>query len=191
VSRFGAEAVKAAVKRVARPKGGRKPEPDGLLLKSVWEKDTDDILAGRVPFQISDYGATMAIAKEHKGHSEVATQKRLQKKLSQMRRPLAYYGAVVLGEKSVPHANYAALIHQAIEVVEGAKESDHQKTVAKLLSLLLQDYEQLLARHLENTDSAPSNSMTFEQVKLENRHPLFGLASSSPKKGGIGGLFFK
>jgi hypothetical protein len=188
VGRFGEDAVKAAVKRVARPKIGRKPEPDDQLLQGVWAIDTADILAGRVPFQTSDYGATVAIAKEHKGHNEVATQKRLQRKLSQMRRPLAYYDAITQGRKSVPHADYLAMIRQAIEGVECAKESNYQKVVAELLSSNLQEYESLLAQYFNKNGSKPLDSMTFEQIYLENRPSLFGLASSA-KKGGIGGLF--
>lgn len=86
IARYGTEAVKQAVKRVTKPKRGRKPEKDWPELREVIESDARDWLAGGDPFSSrSNYSIAKDFADKNPGHSHPATMKRIERKLVQKR----------------------------------------------------------------------------------------------------------
>ena len=82
ITRYGALAVKDAVKLQTKAKRGRKPVADWHELRSVMDADAADWLAGGDPFKSrSNYSIAKEFADRNPGHNHPATMKRIGRKL--------------------------------------------------------------------------------------------------------------
>jgi hypothetical protein len=83
IARYGAEAVKHAVREVTRPKRGRRAERDWPELQEIIEADARDWLDGGDPLATrSNYSIAKSYAERNPGHSSISTHKRIERKLA-------------------------------------------------------------------------------------------------------------
>ena len=107
VTRYGAEAVKEAVKRETKAKRGRKPERDWPELREVIEADARDWLAGGDPFSSrSNYSIAKDFADRSPGHSHPATMKRIERKLVKSRVWMTLVVAKNISREGYPYAEH-------------------------------------------------------------------------------------
>ena len=161
IARYGAEAVKDAVKRQTVGKPGRKPEKDWPGLKPAIEADARDLLAGSDPAaRQSNYAIAKEFADKQPGHSHPATMKRIERKLTAQRRSMALYAAEALALKEYPVATY-------LRVLEALTEHNGHPVwnrIANNSRMQVADYESKFG-------ALPTN-MTMEQLEEANRAPL-------------------
>lgn len=104
---YGKAPVRDAAKRLTAMKQGRKPEKDWQELEEWIEMDARDWLDGRDPFSIrSNYHIAKAISEAKRGQSQIATHRRISKKLSQRRTLFMLMSAWNIAEVNRPFADY-------------------------------------------------------------------------------------
>lgn len=87
VRKFGVDAVRDSVKRVAKKRAGRKAEADWPLLGPWLKQDADDWLHDRQPEKLrTSYSIAKAFAEKYPGHDKIATFERVVRKLRKRRR---------------------------------------------------------------------------------------------------------
>jgi hypothetical protein len=115
IARYGADAVKESVKRLAKGKIGRKPEKDWPELSKDMHEDARSWLDGGDPFtERSSYSIAQGFAGRFPGHSRAATQRRILKKLSGERVFRALTLALHIAEREYPHAAYLRTLGELI-----------------------------------------------------------------------------
>lgn len=178
IARYGTEAVKQAVKRVTKPKRGRKPEKDWPELREVIESDARDWLAGGDPFSSrSNYSIAKDFADKNPGHSHPATMKRIERKLVQKRVWMTLVTAENFSREGYPYA-----VH--IRALEALSEADSHPVWASIRDRAKSDVADYEAKKGE----APPAHMSMKEVEEAARNALLTLnALSQPKKSG--GLF--
>jgi len=82
ITRYGADAVREAAKRLTKKRQGRKKLPDWSELRPFIEADAAAWLEGRDPFsELSNYAIAKQIADANRGHDHASTMSRIQRKL--------------------------------------------------------------------------------------------------------------
>lgn len=105
IARYGADAVKEAVKAQTKPKRGRKPEKDWPLLWPYIVRDAREFLDGGDPFERwSDWSIANDYAKEKPGQSPSATVKRILGRLKEKRRIFMLIEAERISRTDYPFA---------------------------------------------------------------------------------------
>src|SRR3546814_20858378 len=106
IARYGADAVKVAVKNATKAKRGRKKEPDWPELREIMEADAREWLAGNDTFTTrSNYSIAKELSERNPGHSIVSTHKRIERKLSRVpshSRRVALFWAEILSRNPGP-----------------------------------------------------------------------------------------
>lgn len=158
VQRYGADAVKAAVKEATKSKIGRPREPDWRELKEVIEQDALDWLNGGDPFSArSNYSIAKAFAERRPGHSIVSTHKRIERKLSRGpydRRWFVFVTAENMSRDGFPYAMHL----RAIEAVASLPGMDPWQSMLERARSTVADFE---ARE----GGPPEPSMSFAQIE--------------------------
>lgn len=86
IGRYGADAVKAALKDATKAKRGRKLEPDWVKLAPIFKADARRWLDGGDPFtERSNYSIAKEFAEKNPGQSAVSTHQRIERKLRKSR----------------------------------------------------------------------------------------------------------
>lgn len=171
ISRYGKDAVLAAVKKLTKAKRGRKAEKDWLLLQPHIEQDAADWLEGREPEKLrSSYSIANAVAADNPGHNQTATATRILKKLSARRRWFFLTVAWQRSESTHPHG-----VH--LRTLKALAKQD--ETFGKLLNFALND----VARYRERVGE-PGAKMTMDEIKKFTENALLQLAP----KGTLGRL---
>lgn len=178
IARYGTEAVKQAVKRVTKPKRGRKPEKDWPELREVIESDAREWLAGGDPFSSrSNYSIAKDFADKNPGHSHPATMKRIERKLVQKRVWMTLVTAENFSREGYPYA-----VH--IRALEALSEAGSHPVWASIRDRAKSDVADYEAKKGE----VPPAHMSMKEVEDAARNALLTLnALSQPKKSG--GLF--
>lgn len=178
IARYGTEAVKQAVKRVTKPKRGRKPEKDWPELREVVESDARDWLAGGDPFSSrSNYSIAKDFADKNPGHSHPATMKRIERKLVQKRVWMTLVTAENFSREGYPYAVHI----RALEALTEADSHPVWTSIRDRAKSNVADYE-------AKKGEAPPAHMSMKEVEDATRNALLTLtALSQPKKSG--GLF--
>jgi hypothetical protein len=115
--RYGAEAVKDAVKRKTKAKRGRKPERDWVGLRDVIEADAKSWLAGNDPFkERSNYSIAKAFADQNRGQSHPATMQRIERKRKKSRIWMTLAIAEELSHEAHPHSVHIRALEALCEV---------------------------------------------------------------------------
>lgn len=175
VGRFGAEAVKAALKAATKKPRGRVPERDWALMRDDFIQDARDWLEGRDPSGRSNYSIAQRISREHPGHSAAATLRRIQRKLAAKRHLYTLYSAMPLAEKEYPFGAY----FRTLEALAEAKEDE-------VWSRILEMHRQTLERYRE-LHGEPESTMTWAEIEAAPRYPVLSLGKLGST--GIGGMF--
>ena len=104
IGRHGKDAVAAAVKAATRPPRGRRAEGDWKRLREWVEADVGDWLEGRDPLKLRpNTRIAKEFASKYPGHSESATIRRIQKKLSKLRKWFLFAHAQHLTQNEHPY----------------------------------------------------------------------------------------
>lgn len=181
ITRYGAEAVKDAVKRQTKPKRGRKPERDWPELRDVIQADAREWLEGGDPLATrSNYSIAKDFADKNPGQSHPATMKRIERKLVRQRAWMTLANAEILSRDGYPYTAH-------IRALEALSELDTHHVWAWLrdrAKSTVADYE---AKH----GAPPASAMSMKQVEDATRNALLTLGQlASPKSpGGLSGLF--
>src|SRR3546814_11429091 len=99
IARYGADAVKVAVKNATKAKRGRKKEPDWPELREIMEADAREWLAGNEPFTTrSNYSIEKELPARNPGHTLVSTQNLIERKLTRSHTYLLLSARVLAGQ---------------------------------------------------------------------------------------------
>ena len=105
IARYGADAVKEAVRTQTKPKRGRKPERDWPLLWPYIERDAREFLEGGDPFKRwSNYAIAKDYADMHPGQSHPAIMKRITGRLKAKRKLFMLIEAERISRTDYPFA---------------------------------------------------------------------------------------
>lgn len=180
ISRYGAEAVKAAIKRQTTPKTGRPKVNDWRELRDIIEDDAKLWLEGGDPFSArSNYAIAKVIADENPGHSHPATMKRIQRKLGASpygRKWFTLVSAWMKSEKAFPVSAY-------LRTVEELCELDPHGRWQSLLDHATGAINDYSVKHGE-----PATHLTFNEIEEGARTPLNALLGVGQPRGGLFGL---
>ena len=172
ISRYGAEAVKMAVKEATKAKRGRKREPDWPELRDVIHADALEWLAGGDPFATrSIYSIAKDFSERNPGHSVVSTHKRIERKLSKGpydRRWFTLVTAENLSRDGYPYPVYMRTLEALVDLPVSA--------VPGLWQFYLDRLRSTLADYAAREGTAPPEHMTFRELE------------DAVKKGGVSAL---
>jgi hypothetical protein len=159
ISRYGSESVKQAIKQLTKPKRGRKPEKDWLLLAPYLKQDVADWLDGRDPIELrSHYAVANAVAADHPGHNQTATAARVMRKLSAKRRWMFLASALSDSETASPYNTHLRTLSEL---------SQFDDVWSRLLDYAERDVERFREIHGE-----PAAEMTMEEIKRRSQNVL-------------------
>lgn len=163
VWRYGADAVKLAVREATKPKLGRKQKRDWPELRDIIECDARDWLAGNDPFAArSNYAIAKEFAEKNPGHSVISTHKRIERKLGKApfdREWFTLTSAEELSRTAFPHAAHIRALEALTRLPKGAGEAVWQMRLARARATLA-DYQ-------ARKGVPPCPEMTFQQVEDE------------------------
>lgn len=170
--RYGAEAVKKAVKEATKAKLGRKREPDMVELSDVINADALDWLAGKDPFTArSNYAIAKDFAERNPGHSAISTHKRIERKLSRGPYDRRWFTLVTAENLSRDKYPYTAHL-RALEALTQLPETTRAKTWELSLNLA----QATIADYVTRKGQLPDAAMSFKDVEGAVRNSLsFGL----------------
>lgn len=179
--RYGAEAVKNAVKEETKAKRGRKQERDWPELREVIQSDARDWLQGIDPFAArSNYAIAKDFAERRPGHNTISTHKRIERKLSKRpydRRWFTLVTAENLSRDAFPYAAHLRALEALTDLPEGMTAQVWQTWLDRARATLA-DYE---AREGE----APPAEMTFREVEEKVKSRSVAALSSRPRRHGL------
>lgn len=183
ILRYGADAVKRAVKEATKAKRGPKKKPDWKELRDVIETDARDWLAGRDPFKLrTNYAIAKAFAERHPGHSPISTFERIERKLKTGpydRRWFVFTTAEIMTRDSYPHADHLRALEALAKL---PKESG-----SAMWKRSLERAQAEVARFEAREEHPPDASMTMEEIEEANAQaPLNALM---PPSANLWGLF--
>lgn len=178
ITRYGADAVKEAVKRATKPKRGRKPEDDWLQLREIIEADARNWLAGGDPFSTrSNYSIAKEVADKNPGHSHPATMKRIEGKLRKNRKSRTLAIAHQLSWEGYPYSAHV----RACEALIKLDTHPVWVSIVETVKSQLADYEAKFGE-------PPPSDMSMKEVEDAGRNALLTLISPR-KPGGLAGMF--
>jgi hypothetical protein len=181
--RYGAEAVKAAVKEETKAKRGRKREPDWLELRDIIEADAQIWLAGDDPFAArSNYSIAKAFAERKPGQSPISTHQRIERKLGRRPHDRRWFTLVSAHEQSRAAGPYGAHL-RALEALSQLPDRWDQEVWPFKLErahATILDFE---ARE----GHPPPDEMTFEAIEAAVKARGLNALISPPRSSGMFG----
>jgi hypothetical protein len=180
IQRYGAEAVKSAVKEATKAKRGRKREPDWPELRDVIDADAREWLAGGDPFAArSNYAIAKAFAERNPGHSVVSTHKRIERKLSKGphdRRWFTLVTAEMLSRDNFPYMAHLRALKALADLPEASGRQIWKSMLDRMQSTLV-DYG-------IREGELPPDEMTFQEIEEAVRKGGLSALSALPDGGG-------
>jgi len=162
IARWGANAVKEAVKVQTKPKRGRKPEKDWPLLWPYIQRDAREWLQGGDPFsQWSDYSIAKDYADKHPGHSHPATMKRVTGRLKASRKGFAMIEAERMSREGYPFAAH-------LRALEEMTKLDRHQVWAEQYARA----RQVIADYHAKYGAMPPDNLSMFEVEFEARKPV-------------------
>ena len=184
IQRYGADAVKAAIKNATKAKRGRPLERDWPELRDVIHADALEWLAGGDPFAArSNYAIAKDFAERNPGHSVVSTHKRIERKLSRGpydRRWFTLVTAENLSRDGFPYAAHLRAL-EAVAMLPDTKTADVWQSMLERARSTVADFE---AREGE----PPNPSMSYRQIEEAVREGSLAALVAPPRRGGLFGL---
>lgn len=184
VQRYGAEAVKAAIKEATKAKRGRKREPDWPELRDVIHADALEWLAGGDPFAArSNYAIAKDFAERNPGHSVISTHKRIERKLSRGPYDRRWFTLITAENLSRDGFPYTAHV-RALEAVANLPDTKP----AYLWHSILERARSTIADYHAREGKAPDPSMSYRQIEDAVREGSLAALVSPPRQGGLFGM---
>lgn len=178
VSRYGADAVKAAFKRVAKPKPGRRPEKDWPELRPVIEADAESWLLGGDPFtDRSNYSIAKAFADANPGHSHPGTMKRILRKLGKSRKWMTYVTAYQMSEEDYPYGLHL----RALEAANSVSERSLFEGIIRFTKSDIADFEAKFG-------DSPPPTMSLAEIRRLTRNALLPALPVAQRRGIFGAI---
>jgi len=183
INRYGADAVKAAIKRQTKAKIGRPKLNDWKELAPIIEEHADLWLKGEDPFAAySNYSIAKNYAAANPGQSAIATHKRIERKLKASRHGRKWFTLVLAFERSkdaYPHPTHIRALEELCELdPQFPAWSWHLDQIQGSIA----DYERL---HGEPPPAHLTATQVEEGSKVVNALLDYG---KSPRPGGLFGL---
>lgn len=173
IRRFGADAVKRAVKEEAKAKRGPKKKPDWKELREFIEADARAWLEGRDPFKsLTNHALAKAFAERHPGHSAISTFDRIKRKLragTYNRRWYVLVTALELSRDAYPHAAHVRTL-DALSKLPGGQE---------VWRTMLGRVHAKVADYLRYKGQAPAPTLTMAEIEeavRDAQNPLKALS---------------
>lgn len=184
IQRYGAAAVKGAVKEATKAKRGRPREPDWPELREIIRADALNWLNGGDPFAArSNYAIAKEFAERNPGHSVVSTHKRIERKLSRGpydRKWFTFMMAENLSREHFPFAGH-------LRAIEAAANLPDPKT-AEIWQWRLDRARSTIADYEAREGSAPDPSMSITEIEEAVQRGGLAALVAPPKRGGLFGL---
>ncbi|TVV76027.1 hypothetical protein [Sphingomonas solaris] len=186
VARHGADAVKAAVKRLSKQRPGRKATSDWPGLIDVLEADARRLLEGGDPFtERSNYSISQAFAAAHPGHSSVSTQRRLMNKLAKKRAIYTHILAIFTGWYECSSAIYIKTLLALIEIDDNEMWVDRHDAACRQLGEYIVIFgeppESMSMREIIGRATGTMPKSPFELRERSRGGLLGGFAGSSDR----------
>lgn len=163
IARWGAEAVKEAVRAQTKPKRGRKPEKDLPLLWPYIQRDAAEWLSGSDPVETwSDYAIAKAYADEHPGHSHPATMKRVIGRLKKNRRFFMLYEAERRSRDGYPYSLHLKALEELAE------------TSGEVWVSILERAQRNIADFAAKHGMAPPDDWSMQEIEMAAMMPARG-----------------
>ena len=180
ILRYGAEAVKGAVKEATKAKIGRPREPDWPELKDVIHADAVEWLNGGDPFTArSNYSIAKEFAERRPGHSIVSTHKRIERKLS--RGPYDRRWYVLVTAENISRDGFPYTAHlRALEAVVSLPAMSPWRSILERARSTISDFE---AREGRPPDPSMSLKQIEEVVRKGGFAALIGLSKQDTQTG--------
>lgn len=170
IIRYGAGAVKDAVKRQTKPKRGRKPVIDWPELRDVMSADAVDWLNGGDPFtKRTNYSIAKAFADNNPGQSHPATMKRIIRKLIAKRRWIVLATAEHGSKDDYPHGAH-------LRTLEALDELDPNSIWATALDRAKSD----IADYAAKTGESAAAVLTMTEIQNVSRNALSRFMAPQP-----------
>lgn len=158
VKRYGADAVRNAVKKLTTQKRGRPLEKDWPLLKEVHVEDAREWLAGRDPLAASsNYSIAKDYADRNLGQSHPADMKRIERKLK--RKPFDRRLSMLITAWNLSRENYPYSAH--IRTLEELKKVD----LPAMWSTVLERARSEIADYQAKIGELPPEEFSIKQVE--------------------------
>lgn len=178
ITRYGADAVKAAVKEATKAKRGRPLERDWYELRDVIQADAREWLAGGDPFSVrSNYAIAKEFSERNPGHSVISTHQRVERKLSRGPRGRRWWtlvNAEVLSRDDYPYAAHLKALEALAALPDGRTAETWQWNLDRARSTIA-DFE---AREGKSPEPSMSFRKIEERVRKGGLAALIGLAPS-------------
>ena len=182
IVRYGADAVKAAVKEATKAKRGRKAEPDYKKLAPIFKEDAASWLEGNDPFsERTNYAIAKQFAEKYPGHDVYSTRKRIEGKLSKGphdRRWWTYATAMGMSRTGYPYEAHLKAL-EAMANLPAETGPDIWRTSLNEARSAIADYE---ARE----GKLPPAEMNIEAIKTYNSGASLNALISPPVRGLFG-----
>ena len=202
IQRYGADAVRAAIKNATKAKRGRPLEGDWRELRDVIHADALEWLAGGDPIaDRSNYAIANKFAERNPGHSVVSTQKRVLRKLS--RKPYDRHWFILITAETLSRDGFPYAAHlralEALAMLPDSKTAELWQSMLEIARSTVADYE---AREgapphpsmsFGQIEEAVRNSSVVAMLRPARRGGIFGLASPSSQSSGgdLGAMLFR
>lgn len=168
ISRYGPEAVKAAVKARTKLRRGRTKINDGRELRHVGEADAREWLEGGDPIAArSNYSVAKLFAETNPGQSAISTHQRIMRKLRQ--KPFDRLWYLLVTAESLSRENYSWKQH--IRALEGLTEVDSHPVWTDILHRAESDVADYEAKKGE----PPADALTMKEVEDGARNAMMSL----------------
>lgn len=161
VGRFGADAVKEAVKQLTKGKPGPKTLPDWERLLGTFRAEAQTLLSGDAGLQ-SRNAMARDFAETQPGNSKTSTQTRLRRKIKH-RDWWVHVLALLEAEGAYPHHRYIAILEKLIELKDSGPKGT--KEAGEMWETKLKRAQQLLLEYEQATGHCPDPELTFKAVE--------------------------
>jgi ribosomal protein L18E len=169
INRYGADAVKDAIKRLTNPRRGRPKINDWKELASVIEADAKEWIAGGDPIATrSNYAVAKQFADANPGQSAISTHQRIERKLK--KKPFDRHWYLLIAAENLTRENYSWKQH--IRSLEGLAKTDSHPVWQGFLDTAKSEVADYEAKQGE----LPADALTMKEVQDIARNGMIKLS---------------
>lgn len=168
INRYGAEAVKDAIKRLAKPRRGRPKINDWRELRSVIEADAKEWIEGGDPIAArSNYAVAKQFAEANPGQSTISTHQRIERKLA--KKPYDRLWYMLMTAETMTRENYSWKQH--VRSLKDLSEVDSHPVWSDGVRRAMSDVSDYTVKKGE----PPADTLTMKQVEDGARNAMMSL----------------
>lgn len=169
INRYGPEAVKDAIKRLAKPRRGRPKINDWRELRSVIEADAKEWIEGGDPISArTNYAVAKQFAEANPGQSSISTHQRIERKLA--KKPHDRLWFMLVTAENMTREKYSWKQHT--RSLKDLSEADSHSVWSDLLHRAMSD----VADYTLKKGGPPADSLTMKQVEEGARNAMLSLS---------------